>query len=72
MCRCVSRMWIRVTPGSTVPPRRRIPVPASSTSSAWLRPLTSTQEVFPPYRTVSGPALGSDPLVPQRVILIAR
>ena len=45
-------------------PRRRIPVPASKMilqSPA----LTSTQEVFPPYRTVEGPGLGIEPRVPQ-------
>src|SRR3989304_6980262 len=44
--------------------RRRMPVPASSTSTVPSRPTTPTHEVFPPYRAVSGPGVASEPRVP--------
>src|SRR5688572_9288571 len=46
---------------------RRMPVPASSTSIVPSRPRTPTQEVFPPYRAISGPGVASEPRTPQRV-----
>src|SRR3990167_3664322 len=51
--------------------RRRMPVPASSTSTVPSRPATHTQDVFPPYRAISGPGVASDPRVPHRVTCIS-
>src|SRR5690349_5855139 len=44
-----------------------MPVPASSTSNVPASVRTDTHEVLPPYRTVVGPALAIEPLVPQNV-----
>src|SRR5688572_12419123 len=48
-------------------PSSRMPVPASSSTSAPVGVRTSTDGVFPPYRTVDGPGLGIDPRVPQNL-----
>src|SRR5215813_9152175 len=60
-------MWTRRTDESSVVPRRRMPVPASRTSTVPSGPRTPTQDVLPPYRAVSGPGVASDPRVPQSV-----
>src|SRR5262245_34926971 len=49
-------------------PRSCAPVPQSSTISPPSGPRTSTHDVLPPYRTVEGPGLGSEPRVPQKRI----
>src|SRR5215472_1802730 len=67
MCKWVNRMWMCRTDESSVVPRRRMPVPASRTSTVPSGPRTPTQEVLPPYRAVSGPGVASDPRVPQSV-----
>src|SRR4051812_30288738 len=51
----------------SVRPSSRIPVPASRMMSQPSSVRSSTQGVFPPYRTVLGPGLGMDPRVPQKV-----
>src|SRR5215472_7299801 len=67
MCKWVNRMWMCRTDEWSVVPRRRMPVPASRTSTVPSGPRTPTQEVLPPYRAVSGPGVASDPRVPQSV-----
>jgi len=47
-------------------PSPRAPVPQSNTNRVPPSVRTSTQEVFPPYRTVSGPGVGTEPRVPQK------
>ncbi len=47
-----------------------MPVPASMISVVPSERLISTQEVFPPYRFISGPGAGTDPLAPHTLILI--
>ena len=49
-------------------PSARAPVPQSRTSSVPPSVRTSTHDVFPPYRTVPGPGVGTDPRVPQNRI----
>src|SRR4249919_3656135 len=44
-----------------------IPVPASSTRTVPSASETSTQEVLPPYSTVSGPGVATEPRQPQIV-----
>src|SRR6478609_3974738 len=56
----------RTAPGMAAP-RRRIPVPASSTRRVPSSPSTLTHEVFPPYRAISGPGVASEPRVPHSV-----
>ncbi len=51
-------------------PSLRMPVPASSTSIVPSFPRTSTVDVFPPYRTVSGHGAAIDPRVPKSVTRI--
>src|SRR6478672_2333877 len=48
-------------------PSSRMPVPASRMISQSSSVRSSTQGVFPPYRTVLGPGLGMEPRVPQKV-----
>src|SRR3954469_12789553 len=48
-------------------PSSRMPVPASRMMSQPSPVRSSTQGVFPPYRTVEGPGVGMDPRVPQKV-----
>src|SRR5688572_7884566 len=72
---------MRIDPDGAVPlaaasshsttPSARAPVPQSSTSSVPPSVRTSTHEVLPPYRTVSGPGVGIDPRVPQNLTRIA-
>src|SRR5919106_4158434 len=52
---------------SSAEPSARMPVPESRTTrlSSWGR--TSMHDVFPPYRTVSGPGAASDPREPQNL-----
>src|SRR3954468_2162557 len=52
-------------------PSSWIPVPLSSTSSVPAAVRTETHDVLPPYRTVVGPALASEPRVPQNVTCTA-
>src|SRR4029078_7233317 len=68
--------WVRkMSPAIGWPSRRsrrarpssRIPVPASRMISQPSSVRSSTQGVFPPYRTVLGPGLGMEPRVPQKV-----
>ncbi len=47
-----------------------MPVPQSSTSSVPPSVRTEMHDVFPPYRTVVGPALAIEPRVPQKVTSI--
>ena len=53
-------------------PRRRSPVPASMMIGDPPRGLTSTHEVFPPYRLVVRPGTGIDPRTPQNLTFIVR
>src|SRR5919106_5390334 len=52
---------------SSAEPSARMPVPESRTTrlSSWGR--TSMHDVFPPYRTVSGPGVASEPREPQNL-----
>ncbi len=52
-------------------PSGRMPVPASRISSSPLAVSTEMQVVLPPYRTVDGPGTGSEPRVPQNLMIIA-
>src|SRR5262245_43806314 len=53
-------VWARCRPSS------RAPVPQSRMITVPSEALTSTQEVFPPYRAVFGPGAAIDPRVPQK------
>src|SRR6266536_2413702 len=53
-------------------PSARMPVPASRTRKLLSSSETSTQDVFPPYSTVSGPGVGTEPRQPQIVTRISR
>src|SRR4051794_17830204 len=65
-CRCVRKRWTWRTPRRTrSSPSARMPVPASRTSAVSPSRSTSTQEVLPPYVTVSGPGVGNEPRQPQ-------
>src|ERR1035438_1083247 len=64
-------MSTRRTDSGIVAARRRMPVPASSTSTVPSRPTTPTHEVLPPYRAISGPGVASEPRVPHRVTCIS-
>ena len=46
-------------------PSSRIPVPASRTRAASSPSAISTQDVLPPYPTVSGPGVATEPRHPQ-------
>src|SRR6478752_4456341 len=71
-CRCVRSTWIRRVPRSaSSKPSCRIPVPASRTSTLPSGSETSTQDVFPPYPTVSCPGVGTEPRQPQIATRIA-
>src|SRR5439155_1007273 len=65
-CRCVSSTWI-VAGGCPIraTPSVRSPVPASRTIRVSSPVSTSTQDVFPPYRSVSRPGVASEPRQPQ-------
>src|SRR5436190_20713369 len=67
-CRCVRsrRMW-RVPRFVSSSPRPLIPVPASRTRTLPSSSATSTHDVLPPYRTVLGPGVGTEPRQPQIV-----
>src|SRR5450756_79623 len=71
ICRWVNNMSTRRIDSGMVAARRRMPVPASRTSTVPARPTTPTHEVFPPYRAVSGPGVASEPRVPHRVTCIS-
>ena len=60
------RFAVRVARASARP-SSRMPVPASRMISQPSSVRSSTQGVLPPYRTVSGPGLGMEPRVPQKV-----
>src|SRR5262245_21227694 len=51
-------------------PRLRMPVPASMISVEPSESSSSTQEVLPPYRFISGPGAGTEPRAPQTVSFI--
>src|ERR1017187_9974845 len=72
ICKCVKRMSTRRRDSGIVAAKRRMPVPASSTSIVPSRPTTPTHEVFPPYRAISGPGVASEPRVPHRVTCISK
>src|SRR4051794_31808653 len=55
----------RVPRATSSDPSARMPVPASRTTAISSPSLTSTQEVLPPYVTVSGPGVAIEPRQPQ-------
>src|SRR5271169_3608356 len=50
---------------------RRAPVPQSKIRRSPLAVVSSTQEVLPPKKFVSGPGVAIDPLVPQKRTLMS-
>jgi hypothetical protein len=59
-------MRLGAVPSSDAP-SARIPVPESRMTKLPSSGRTSTQEVFPPMRTVSGPGDASEPREPQNL-----
>src|SRR5215211_2408661 len=55
----------RVPRSMSSKPRSLMPVPASNTRVVSSSRQTSTQDVFPPQRTVAGPGVGTEPRQPQ-------